>query len=82
MRRPAGPRLIVGQDRIRTGQVQTMADFFNTVLNWLSANSVLFGIPAQNWMLVVGAGLVLYIAVLIVAGCRHPRARASEKRQT
>ncbi len=56
-----------------------MADFFNTVLIWLSANRVLFGVSAQNWMLVVGAALVLYIVVLIVSESRHPR--AGDKRQ-
>jgi hypothetical protein len=56
-----------------------MADFLNTALIWLAANRVLFGVPAQNWMLVVGGALVLYIVVLIVAGNRQPRANG--KRQ-
>ena len=56
-----------------------MSDFLNTALNWLAANRVLFGVPAQNWMLVVGAALVVYIAVLIVTENRQPR--ASGKRQ-
>ena len=57
-----------------------MADFLNTALNWLAANRVLFGVPAQNWMLIVGAALVLYIAALIVSEIRQPR--AGGKRQT
>jgi len=56
-----------------------MADFLNTALIWLSTNRVLFGVPAQNWMLVVGAAVVLYIVVLIIAGYRQPRANG--KRQ-
>jgi hypothetical protein len=52
-----------------------MTNFFKAVLNWLSANSELLGVPAQNWMLVIGAGLLIYIAVLIVTGSRQPRVR-------
>jgi len=67
------------QGRIETRQDRTMADFFNTVLEWLSAERMLFGVPAQNWMLIIGAALVIYIAVLIVAENRHPR--TNDKRQ-
>ena len=56
-----------------------MSDFLNTALNWLAANRELFGVPAQNWMLVVGAAVALYIVALIVAGARQPRAHG--KRQ-
>lgn len=34
------------------------------MLDWLTANCDLFGLPAQNWMLVVGGGLLLYIGGL------------------
>ena len=52
-----------------------MTDFSNTVLNWLTANSELFGVPAQNWMLVIGGGLLIYIAALVIAERRQPRVR-------
>jgi hypothetical protein len=34
------------------------------MLNWLTENTDLFGLPAQNWMLLLGGGLLLYIGVL------------------
>ena len=37
------------------------------MLNWLTANCELFGLPGQNWMLVVGGGLLLYIAALAIS---------------
>jgi hypothetical protein len=52
-----------------------MTDFSNTVLNWLTANREVFGIPAQNWMLVIGGGLLIYIAALAIAGSRQSRGR-------
>jgi hypothetical protein len=52
-----------------------MAHYSNVVMDWLSANSEWFGVPAQNWMLVVGAGLLIYIAVLVVSETRQTRAR-------
>ncbi len=54
-----------------------MTDIANTVLNWLAANRVVWGVPAQNWMLIVGGVLVLYIVALVIAEHRdrHPRAR-------
>ena len=36
------------------------------MLNWLTANCELFGLTGQNWMLVVGGGLLLYIAALVI----------------
>jgi hypothetical protein len=52
-----------------------MKDIANTALNWLAANRVVWGVPAQNWMLIVGGVLVLYIVALVIAEHRHPRAR-------
>jgi hypothetical protein len=45
------------------------------MLNWLTANCDLFGLPAQNWMLVVGGGLLLYIAALAISRGRQARIR-------
>ena len=36
-----------------------MTDFRDSVLDWLSANVELFGMPAQNWMLIVGAARLI-----------------------
>jgi hypothetical protein len=52
-----------------------MTDLANSVLNWLSANSVVLGVPAQNWMLVFGVGLLIYIAAVVIADRRQSRAR-------
>jgi len=52
-----------------------MQDFANIVLNWLAANSVVFGVPAQNWMLVFAGGLLIYIAAVVIADRRNPRPR-------
>ena len=41
------------------------------MLNWLTGNFELFGLPGQNWMLVVAGGLLLYIAVLAIGRRRH-----------
>jgi hypothetical protein len=45
-----------------------------TVLDWLIGNCELFGIAGQNWMLVLGGGLLLYVATLIVARHFQPHA--------
>jgi len=45
------------------------------MMNWLVANCDLFGLPFQNWMLLVGGGLLLYLAVLAVVRPRRTRAR-------
>ncbi len=37
------------------------------MLNWLTANITVFGLHAQNWMLLVGGGLLAYIAALTLA---------------
>jgi hypothetical protein len=52
-----------------------MKNLSTAALNWLNANCEVFGIAAQNWMLVIGAGLLIYIAVLVVAERRQPRVR-------
>jgi hypothetical protein len=41
------------------------------MLNWLVGNSNLFGLPVQNWMLLVGGALALYILTLVVARQRR-----------
>ena len=41
------------------------------MLNWLTSNCELFGLPGQNWMLVVGGGLLLYVAVLVITNRRQ-----------
>jgi hypothetical protein len=48
-----------------------MQDPAHAVLNWLVGNFDLFGLTGQNWMLVVGGGLLLYIAVLVIAQRRQ-----------
>jgi len=45
------------------------------MLNWLTENSEWFGLPGQNWMLVVAGGLLLYIAVLVIGSFRQTGAR-------
>ncbi len=36
------------------------------VMNWLVDNFDLFGLPVQNWMLVVGGVIALYFAMLAI----------------
>ncbi len=45
------------------------------MLNWLTSNCELFGLPGQNWMLVVGGGLLLYVAVLVISNRRQAGTR-------
>jgi hypothetical protein len=45
------------------------------MLNWLTGNCELFGLPGQNWMLVVAGGLLLYIAVLVIGSFRQTGVR-------
>jgi hypothetical protein len=45
------------------------------MLNWLLADYQLFGLTGQNWMLVFGGGLLLYIAVLAIAAHRRKGGR-------
>lgn len=44
-------------------------------MDWLTDNIELFGLPAQNWMLLLGGGLLLYIGVLAFP---RPRRRRSD----
>jgi len=41
------------------------------MLNWLVDDCHLFGLTGQNWMPVVGSGLLLYIAILVIARRRR-----------
>ncbi|HEX3709333.1 MAG TPA: hypothetical protein VHV56_05550 [Pseudolabrys sp.] len=41
------------------------------MLNWLTGNWNLFGLAGQNWMWLIGSGLLCYIATLLVT---HRRA--------
>ena len=37
------------------------------MLDWLVSTCDLFGLPCQNWMLVVSGGLLMYVAILAVS---------------
>jgi hypothetical protein len=67
------PRLDLGREFgptfDRTGKLT------RAMLNWLTDNIELFGLPVQNWMLLLGGGLLLYIAILA-----WPRRRRSGPR--
>jgi hypothetical protein len=52
-----------------------MWDFYSIALNWLNAENEVIGVPAQNWMLILGAGLLIYIAAVVIADRRQPRIR-------
>ena len=41
------------------------------MLNWLTSNCELFGLPGQNWMLVGGGGLLLDVAALVITNRRQ-----------
>ncbi len=43
------------------------------MLNWLTDNVDLLGLPVQNWMLLIGGGLLLYLGALAL-----PRRRRSD----
>jgi len=47
----------------------------NGMLQWLVDDWHLFGLSGQNWLLVIGGGLALYIAGLVIARRRRPRLR-------
>lgn len=49
-------------------------DGLKAMLNWLTGNFEVFGLPGQNWMLVVAGGFLLYIAALAI-GRRHAGTR-------
>jgi hypothetical protein len=55
-------------------------EFLQHRVNRLNANCEVFDIAAQNWMLVIGGGLLVYIAVLVFAERRQPRALAKRRR--
>ena len=50
------------------------------MLNWLTENCELFGLPGQNWMLVVAGGLLLYIAVLVIGSAGKPACASRHRR--
>jgi hypothetical protein len=41
------------------------------MLNWLVGNCDLFGLAGQNWMLLIGGALLLYVAMLAMARRRR-----------
>lgn len=41
------------------------------MVNWLIGNYDLFGLRGQNWMLLTGGGLLLYIAMLAIGRRRR-----------
>jgi hypothetical protein len=41
-----------------------MQDIKDTVLDWLTGSFDVFGVTIQNWMVVIGGGLLLYVALL------------------
>ena len=43
----------------------------NGMLQWLVDDWHLFGLSGQNWLLVIGGGLALYIAGLVIAHRRR-----------
>jgi hypothetical protein len=45
------------------------------MMNWLVGDCQIFGLVIQNWMLLIGGGLLLYFAVLAIAGRRRQGAR-------
>ncbi len=50
-------------------------DFALAMLDWLTGNCDLFGLPGQNWMLVIGGGLLLYSVTMLAARWRQGGAR-------
>jgi len=47
----------------------------NGMLQWLVDDWHWFGLSGQNWLLVIGGGLALYIAGMLIARRRPPRLR-------
>jgi hypothetical protein len=47
--------------------------------NWLTDNCWLLGLAGQNWMLVVGGGLLIYIGALAIARRRARAQRVARK---
>ena len=52
-----------------------MKDTAHAALDWLVGDCRLFGLTGQNWMPVVGGGLLLYIAILVIARRRQTGTR-------
>jgi hypothetical protein len=50
-----------------------MSNYSHALMNWLAGHTEWFGVPAENWMLVIGGGLLVYIAILVIAERRQPR---------
>jgi uncharacterized iron-regulated membrane protein len=46
------------------------------MLDWLTNDVDLFGLPAQNWMLLFGLSFLIYIAILALTWPRRDRSRA------
>jgi hypothetical protein len=46
-------------------------------VDWLTGNCWLFGLRGQNWMLLAGGGLLIYIGVLVFARYRQTRRRST-----
>jgi len=42
-------------------------------LDWLTENCRLLGLNGQNWMLIVGGGLLIYVGALALERHRKPR---------
>jgi hypothetical protein len=40
---------------------------YNARMNWLVGNFEVFGLPGQNWMLVVAGVVAAYVAMLAIA---------------
>lgn len=51
-----------------------MQELVQTVLNWLTSSYEIFGVPCQNWMLVIAGGLMVYALLLTLARHRQPHA--------
>jgi hypothetical protein len=41
------------------------------MLNWLVGNFELFGFSGQNWMWLIGGGVLLYVAMLALVRSRN-----------
>jgi hypothetical protein len=46
---------------------RAMQDAIKATLNWLIGQSDLFGFSIQNWMLLIGGVLLVYIVLLAIA---------------
>lgn len=48
-----------------------MRNIGDNVLQWLVGDCQLFGLTGQNWMLLVGSGLLFYIAGMVIVRRRQ-----------